>query len=136
MVSKKKQLLISPFGELQSEAKLRELIYHFKTANIQDIKSPEIDVEFESYLRREMFQISTLEDIDKLRSTADRVVKLEYILLKEKSKMHLVSQYVDSALKELENEKEEYRRMRQKYEHLLSMERDLQKYKREQDETK
>lgn len=99
-ISKKKQLLLSPFGELQSDAKLKELIYHFKKVNIQDIKAPEIDIEFESYLRREMFEITTLEDIDKLRSIADRVVKLEYILLKEKSKMHIVNQYVDAAIKE------------------------------------
>ncbi|CAI2378451.1 unnamed protein product [Moneuplotes crassus] len=134
LISKKKQLLLSPFNELQSDAKLRDLVYHFKKANIQDIKAPEIDIEFEAYLRTEMFQISTLEDIDKLRATADRVVKLEYILLKEKSKMSIVSQYVDAAIQELECEKEEYRVMRQKYENLLVTERDLQKYKREQDE--
>ena len=81
-----------------------------------------------------MFQITTLEDIDKLRSIADRVVKLEYILLKEKSKMHIVNQYVDTAIKELETEKEEYRLMRQKYENLLSTEKDIQIYKRENDE--
>lgn len=127
-------MILSPFNELQSDAKLRELIYHFKKASIQDIKAPEADIEFESYLRHEMFQISTLEDIDKLRTTAERVVKLEYILLREKSKMHIVNQYVDAAIVELESEKEEYRVMRQKYENLLSMERDLQKYKQEQDE--
>lgn len=44
-----------------------------------------------------MFQISTLEDIDKLRAIADRVVKLEYILLKEKSKMSIVNQYVGTS---------------------------------------
>jgi len=30
MISKNKQLLLSPFGELQSDAKLRNLIYYFK----------------------------------------------------------------------------------------------------------
>jgi hypothetical protein len=134
LISKKRQLVLSPFTELQSDAKLRELIYHFKKAGIQNVKSPEVDIEFESYLRQEMFQISTLEDIDKLRHTAERVVKLEYILLREKSKMHIVNQYVDSAIDELEGEKEEYRVMRQKYENLLSMERGVQKYKQEQDE--
>ena len=81
-----------------------------------------------------MFQISTLEDIDKLRKTSERVIKLEYILLKEKAKMHLVSQYVDAEINELEAEKEEYRVMRQKYENLVSMERDLQRYRDEYEE--
>ena len=134
LVAKKKQLLLSPFSELKSDAKLRDLIYHFKKASIQDVKAPDIDIEFEAYLRREMFQISTLEDIDKLRNTCERVVKLEYILLREKSKMHLVNQYVDAAINELESEKEEYRIMRQKYENLLSMEKDLHKHKQEHEE--
>lgn len=134
LVSKKKQLLLSPFNELHSEPKLRELISHFKKAHIQSIPSGDLDIEFESYLRREMFQISTLDDIDKLRTTADRVVKLEYILLKEKSKMHLVSQYVDAAIQELEAEKEEYRVMRHKYENLVGMEKDLHRYKQDMDE--
>lgn len=94
LVNKKKQILFSPFTELKSSENLKSLIHHFKKASIQDIRAPEIDVEFEQYLRQEMFQISTLEDIDKLRAIADRVVKLEYVLLKEKSKMSIVNQYV------------------------------------------
>ena len=125
---------MSPFNELKSEFKMRELISFFKNASIQDVKAPDIDIEFEEYLRKEMFQISTLDDIDKLRKTSERVIKLEYILLKEKAKMHLVSQYVDVEINELEAEKEEYRVMRQKYENLLSMEKDLQRYREEYEE--
>lgn len=110
------------------------LIHHFKKASIQDVKAPEIDVEFQAYFRKEMFHITTLEDINKLRETSERVIKLEYILLREKSKTHLITEYVDAAILELEAEKEEYRIMRQKYENLLTTERDLQKNKQDQDE--
>ena len=123
---------MSPFTELKSSMKMRQLISHFKHASLQDVNS--LDIEFEEYLRNEMFQITTLEDIDKLRATAERVVKLEYILLKEKSKMHLVSQYVDTAIEELENEKEEYRLMKHKYEGLIAMEKDMHKAKIDSEE--
>lgn len=110
LATKKKQFLLAPFDAIEAEKRLFELSQKYKKDGIKDIIDPGYDIELQELLEKDIARLYELNTLSKY------------------------SEYIDATIQELEAEKEEYRIMRQKYENLLSMERDLHKHKIELEE--
>jgi sugar-specific transcriptional regulator TrmB len=108
LATKKKQIIFAPFSAIEAEKRLFEISQKYKKDGIKDIIDPGYDIELQELLGKDTTRLNELNTQYK--------------------------EYIDATIQELEAEKEEYRIMRQKYENLLSMERDLHKHKIELEE--